>query len=77
MPNAAGRRVKFHIADADNVRHRGFAAFCLGAAKDGADAGHQFARVEGLGELVVRSDLEAHYTVYVLTSRRQQQDRNA
>src|SRR5216683_6102601 len=76
MANAAGCRVKFHIADADNVWYLRFAAFCLGAAKDGADAGHQFAWVEGLGEIVVRSDLEPDNTVNVLAPRRQQQNRN-
>src|SRR5216683_2931236 len=49
----------------------------LGAAQDGADARHQFARVEGLWQIIVGAHLEADDAVDVLALGRQHQDRHA
>src|SRR5882724_2860099 len=65
----AQRRVDEEAAAFDRRR--------LGAAQDGADAGHQLARVEWLWQIVVRAHLEAHDAVDVLALGGQHQDRHA
>ena len=52
--------------------HAGVGA-ALGAAQDRADASHQLARVEGLGEVVVGAELEADDAVHVVAPRREHQ----
>ena len=47
-----------------------------GAAQHRADAREQLARVEGLGEIVVRSELEADDAVRLLAHRREHDDRH-
>ena len=46
------------------------------AAQDGAQAGLQLARLEGLGEIVVGAELEADDAVHRLAARGQHQDRH-
>ena len=56
----------------DRVRRR---AGGLGPAQDGADARQQLARVEGLGQIVVRTQLQPDDAVGLLGQRRQHDDR--
>ena len=46
------------------------------AAQDGAQAGLQLARLEGLGEIIVGADLEPDHAVHRFAARRQHQDRH-
>ena len=48
----------------------------LQAFQDGVDAGHQLARAEGLGHIVVATDLETDDAVDLFVPRRQEQDRD-
>ncbi len=47
-----------------------------GAAQDDVDAGHQLARAERLGDIVVAADLEPEHAVDLLVAGRQEQDRH-
>src|SRR5262249_24843931 len=47
------------------------------AAQKRADAGKQLARAEGLGEVIVRAELEAHHAVGLLCASGEHQDRDA
>ena len=49
----------------------------FGAAQHGADAGQQFARVAGLGEVVVGAELQPDDAVGVLAHGREHDDRRA
>ncbi len=46
------------------------------AAQDGADARGQFARIEGLGQVVVGAQFQAHDAVHILAARGQHDDRD-
>ena len=52
------------------------AHFGAPATQDGADAREQLARAEGLGEIVVGAELEAHHAVGLLGPARQHDDRD-
>src|SRR2546425_6787316 len=52
------------------------AHFGAPATKNGADAREQLARAEGLGEIVVGAELEAHHAVGLLGPARQHDDRD-
>ncbi len=47
------------------------------APQNGLDARRQFARVEGLGKIIVGPELEANDTIHVFAARRQHQHRDA
>src|SRR6266550_1704393 len=49
---------------------------CMGAAKDSLYPGQQFANRKRLGDVVVRSQLEAHHFVHFLSARGQHDDGN-
>ena len=49
---------------------------CRGAAQQRPHPGQQFARLEGLGQVVVGADLQTHDAVGGLTPRREHQDRH-
>ncbi len=46
-----------------------------GAAQDGADAGHQLARIEGLGKIVVSADFQAQYAIDSFSAGGEQENR--
>ena len=69
------RAVDDEPAEAQRLASRGPAAGGA-AAQDGAQAGQQLARVEGLGQVVVGADFEAHDAVGLLAPCRQHQDRH-
>ena len=55
---------------------RALAHLGAAAAQDGADAREQLARAEGLGEIVVGAELEAHHAVGLLDAAGEHDDRD-
>ncbi len=49
----------------------------FGAAQQGFDAGHQFARAEGLGDVIVRAHFQADHAVGLFSACGEHQDRQA
>ena len=53
----------------------GVGQVAVGAPQQGLDAAHQLAQAEGLGQVVVRAQLQADDLVHLLVARGQEQDR--
>jgi hypothetical protein len=47
---------------------------CTAAAQHGLQAGHQLARLEGLGQVVVGAEFQAHHAVHHLAARGEHDD---
>ena len=58
------------------IDHRLDRGRAVGATRDGAESREEFAGGKGLGQIVIRADLEADDPIGLLTSRGQHQDRN-
>src|ERR1700730_338554 len=62
--------------DDELVGHSTPAQAVAGAPQDRANSRHQLARIEGLAEVVVRSQLDSHDPVNSIPARREHQDRS-
>ncbi len=72
LHDPARGRIQFQILNAqDFLFGNGRAGV---AAQNRTHAGQQFARIEGLGQIVVGSELETDDAVHIFSARRQQQD---
>src|SRR5207244_6322522 len=56
MPYRPSSRVQFNITNAQHFRLSCGLLSILRAPPDGADAGHEFTRIEGLGQVIVRAN---------------------
>jgi len=81
LANDSSGRIKLNITDPHDfgdLSLDGSALFSgLGSTQDGTNAGHQFARIERLGKIVVRTDFQAYNSVHIFPAGRKQQDGNA
>src|SRR5580692_11785729 len=82
LANNSSGGIKLNITDPDDfwdlILARSFCVFFrgLGSTQNGSDAGHQFAGIERLGEIVVGANFEAYDSVHILTACGEQKDRD-
>ena len=73
--DALATQVDVEGADREDVTPRAASRLAVGATQDRTHAGAQFARIEGLGEIVVGAELETENAIDGVAPRRQHQHR--